>query len=174
MSTPKKKSSKPASASLTRSLPIDPDSLPLEPPKVKLSREARAHAKSPDRVHAEHFAAGRVCANLCQDRSCVTLLETTGYCRLFYIKNWQQIQRKNGVLSGGQLEKYIAEIASKYPDKYLEAIRGDLADIGSFQSVVSTLDIEMTDEDLHSDSSDSGDAAEEVIERVAVDDTDDS
>ncbi len=125
---------------------IDPNALPLEPPTRR--RQAKEPVgKSASRIHADNFAPGRVCAALCQDRECVTLIENTGYCRLFYIKNWQQIQRKRGILKGGQLDKYIGEIATKYPDKYLEAIRSDLGDISSFRNVVTQLDLEVADVD---------------------------
>ncbi len=123
---------------------IDPDAMPHEPP-TKKKQAKEPVGKSASRIHADHFAPGKVCASLCQDRECVTLIENTGYCRLFYIKNWQQIQKKRGILTGGQLEKFIAEIADKYPDKYLEAIRADLGDVQSFRKVVSQLDLEVAD-----------------------------
>lgn len=165
MSSTKKKN--PASGSPK----IDPDAMPHEPPtKKKLAKEPVG--KSASRIHADHFASGRVCAALCQDRECVTLIENTGYCRLFYIKNWQQIQKKRGILKGGQLDKYIAEIANKYPDKYLEAIRADLGDIQSFRKVVTQLDLEVADIELP----DEEEGVEDVVGSVKADvdiDTDD-
>jgi hypothetical protein len=99
-------------------------------------------------------------------------MQATGYCRLFYIKNWQQIQRKRGVLKGGQLESYIAEIASKYPDKYLEAIRSDLADVGSFQKVVTDLDLDLSGclEAAEGENLGTEDAVEEGLDHLELDD----
>lgn len=172
MPTSKKKKASPAPKS-SGSPKIDPRALPLEPP----TRSAQAKeplAKSADRVHSEHFAPGRVCAALCQDRQCVTLIENTGYCRLFYIKNWQQIQRKRGVLKGGQLEKFIAEIASKYPDKYLEAIRADLGDVNSFRKVVSQLDLEAIDDEGVSTEEPGFDSLDQPVTAEIADDADET
>jgi hypothetical protein len=168
----KKKSAAPTQAA--GSPKIDPRALPHEPPTQK-GQAREPLAKSADRIHSEHFVPGRVCAALCQDRECVTLIENTGYCRLFYIKNWAQIQRKRGILKGGQLEKFIAEIASKYPDKYLEAIRADLGDVNSFRKVVSQLDLEVAEIDGEVSADEPGfDDLGEPVKAEVADDADDS
>ncbi len=98
------------------------------------------------------YVPGKICPNLCADKSCQRLIENSGYCRLFYIKNWGLIQRKRQIMGDGQLTRYIEEIVDKYPEKYLEAVRGDLLTHDAFQKVVITLELEAdadapTDED---------------------------
>ncbi len=110
-------------------------------------------AKSAGRSkNSDSYVPGKICPNLCADKSCQRLIENSGYCRLFYIKNWSLIQRKRQIMGDGQLTRYIEEIIDKYPEKYLEAVRGDLFTHDAFQKVVITLELEAdadapTDED---------------------------
>jgi hypothetical protein len=93
-------------------------------------------------IALDAYVPGKVCPNLCADKGCPTLIQNSGYCRLFYIKNWSLIQRKRQILGDGQLTRYIEEIVLKYPEKYLEAVRGDLASHDAFQKIVSALELE--------------------------------
>lgn len=115
------------------------------------------------------YVPGKVCPALCADKGCPSLIEKCGYCRLFYIKNWGLIQRKRQIMGDGQLTRYIAEIAAKYPDKYLDAVRGDLSTHDAFQQIVATLELE-TDVDVPS--GDDDDFAEENLSgiKAAIDD----
>ncbi len=69
------------------------------------------------------------------------------FCRLHYIKNWRKIKRKEAILASGQLNNYVEELVSKYPDKYLEVIRQDLASEKDWSKVVVDLELESSDED---------------------------
>jgi hypothetical protein len=89
-------------------------------------------------------------------------MEEAGYCRLFYIKNWGTIQRKREILAGGQLTRYIEEIVQKYPEKYLEAVRVDLATYGAFQQVVVALELDADLEAATSDEEDFGEVLEVI------------
>jgi len=70
-----------------------------------------------------------------------------GYCRMHYIKNWRRIKRKEGILASGQLNNYVEELVNKYPDKYLDVIRQDLATEKEWGKVVVDLELEGTDDD---------------------------
>jgi hypothetical protein len=73
---------------------------------------------------------------------------TGGYCRMHYIKNWKKIKRKEMILREKKLNSYIEELVSKYPDKYIEAIRQDLASEKDFAKVVADLEIDESLDDF--------------------------
>lgn len=102
------------------------------------SKGSRLNAQGGD---LDPWSPEHICLNPCADKSCKTLIEATGYCRLFYIKNWPTIQNKKKILSDGQLERYLKEIVEKYPDKYLDVIHEDLASPAAFARVVDTLEL---------------------------------
>ncbi len=99
----------------------------------------------------------------CIEKSCDNIRTTLSWCRLHYIKNWKNIQRKQDVLKEGKLQEFIEELISKYPPKYIEAIIKDLADDRDFYRVLNELNItsefEFEEDDFESanDDDDAGD-----------------
>jgi hypothetical protein len=86
---------------------------------------------------------------VCREIGCELLAVAKGYCRLHYLKNWSRIQNKEVILRDGRLKNYIEELVNKYPDKYLEVIRKDLAFENEFAKVIADLEIvESTSDDL--------------------------
>lgn len=83
-----------------------------------------------------------VSSDICREVACEGLATSGGYCRLHYIKNWKKIQRKALILKEGKLNQYIEELVAKYPDKYIEAIRQDLANNREFSKVVRDLELD--------------------------------
>ncbi len=104
-------------------------------------------------------------------------MSTLRYCRLHYIKNWKRIKKKESILKEKRLDIYIEELVSKYPDKYIETIRVDLASEKEFAKVVGELEFEDTSaatEDFESETDTGG--VEEIIDtakRSEFDDDDD-
>lgn len=94
--------------------------------------------------------------SVCREVACEGLATTAGYCRLHYIKNWKKIKRKEIILKEGKLNQYIEELVAKYPDKYIEAIRQDLASDKDFAKVIHDLDLDeaMDDFDVEGEGSD--------------------
>lgn len=80
--------------------------------------------------------------SVCREVACEGLATSGGYCRLHYIKNWKKIKRKELILKEGKLNQYIEELVAKYPDKYIEAIRQDLAYDKDFAKVIYDLDLD--------------------------------
>lgn len=72
-----------------------------------------------------------------------------GFCRLHYIKNWKKIKRKEAILASGQLNNYVEELVSKYPDRYLDVIRQDLASEKDWSKVVVDLELDAADDDAN-------------------------
>lgn len=88
---------------------------------------------------------------VCREVACDSVASTSGYCRLHYIKNWKKIKRKEVILREGKLNQYIEELVAKYPDKYIEAIRHDLAADKDFAKVIYDLDLDESADDLDYD-----------------------
>ncbi len=96
--------------------------------------------------------------DMCREISCESSSSTAGYCRLHYIKNWKKIKRKELILREKKLNQYIEELVSKYPDKYIEAIKNDLADEVAFSKVIYDLELDDSVDDIPAD-----DEADEAI-----------
>lgn len=90
----------------------------------------------------------------CREALCDHDVVVTGYCRLHYIKNWRKIKRKEAILATGQLNNYVEELVSKYPDKYLDVIRQDLGSEKDWSKVVVDLELDSTDDDFGGDEED--------------------
>lgn len=98
---------------------------------------------------AEYDSQGRA---ICREVGCDALAVMAGYCRAHYIKNWKKIKRKEMILREKKLNRYIEELVAKYPDKYIEAIREDLANDKAFSKVVTDLELGESVDDFDSDS----------------------
>jgi hypothetical protein len=85
---------------------------------------------------------------VCREVACEGLATSVGYCRMHYIKNWKKIKRKEVILKEGKLNQYIEELVAKYPDKYIEAIRQDLANDKDFAKVIYDLDLDESADDF--------------------------
>lgn len=108
----------------------------------------------------------------CREPGCEHELLLSGYCRLHYIKNWRKVKRKEAILASGQLNNYVEELVSKYPDKYLDVIRQDLATEKDWVKVVVDLELESSDEEGSGDEDMEGVAEGVRREREFDDDSD--
>ncbi len=111
-------------------------------------------------------AEGRV---LCKYSGCDELANVEGYCRYHYMLNWKRIQLKKKILSEGKLDKYINELTAKYPDKYIEMLRGDLKSEKDFVSVVNELEIDDSDSSISEDDDEGFDEVQEVAGKRSSD-----
>lgn len=103
--------------------------------------------------------------SVCREVACEGLSTTGGYCRLHYIKNWKKIKRKELILKEKKLNQYIEELVSKYPDKYIEAIKNDLASDKEFGKVIHDLDLDESIDDFDAE----GDSPEAIIDHIKRD-----
>lgn len=103
--------------------------------------------------------------SVCREVACEGLSTTAGYCRLHYIKNWKKIKRKELILKEGKLNQYIEELVTKYPDKYIEAIRQDLASDKDFAKVIYDLDLDESVDDFDVE----GENADALIDTIKRD-----
>ncbi|MBS1962428.1 MAG: hypothetical protein JST04_09445 [Bdellovibrionales bacterium] len=100
--------------------------------------------------------------DMCREIACESHSSTAGYCRLHYIKNWKKIKRKELILREKKLNQYIEELVSKYPDKYIEAIKQDLADETAFSKVIYDLELDEGVDDIPTDD----ESDEQVIDSI--------
>lgn len=121
-------------------------------------------------------ASRKSLTNSCREITCDSIPTSAGYCRAHYIKNWKKIKRKEAVLKDGKLNQYVEELISKYPEKYIEAIRFDLANDKEFMKVIRDLELDEAIDDIGSDDSEAPEAVavEGVSSRRGADLDDDS
>jgi hypothetical protein len=109
---------------------------------------------------------------VCREVACEGLATSGGYCRLHYIKNWKKVKRKEAILREKKLDQYIEELVAKYPDKYIEAIRQDLANDKDFAKVIHDLDLDEGSDDFDGEGGESMDSLIDTIKRDFDDDGD--
>jgi hypothetical protein len=153
------KKGKAAMGSQTGSAKAAPAAEPATPPKKSPARASVSRAAGRSGLTARGSLAGSS-EGVCREVACESAATTGGYCRMHYIKNWKKIKRKEIILSEGRLNQYIEELVAKYPDKYLEAIRQDLATDRDFAKVIFDLDLDEGTDDFEGE----GESAESVVD----------
>lgn len=78
----------------------------------------------------------------CRVRDCDQISSVEGYCRYHYLLLWKKIQVRRKILVDGKLERYVEELTSRYPDKFLEMIRKDLRAEKDFLAAIAELEID--------------------------------
>lgn len=117
----------------------------VEVPAPKGLAVLAKEGKGKKATKAEVAAAAKL--KRCREPGCEHEFTLQGYCRLHYIKNWRRIKRKETILASGQLNNYVEELVNKYPDKYLDVIRQDLASEKEWGKVVVDLELEASEEE---------------------------
>lgn len=152
---------KPATKAVARSKEIKgnadvPAKVDLKAELKKQKVAAKAKAKSPKEEVVEELditievegdpeevvltdAEGR---RYCKVKDCDQLDLVDGYCRYHYLLLWKRIQTRKKILADGKLERYIEDLTSRYPDKYIEMIRKDLRTEKDFASAIQELEID--------------------------------
>lgn len=97
----------------------------------------------------------------CKIKDCDQIATVEGYCRYHYLLLWKRIQVRRRILLDGKLERYVEELTSRYPDKFLDVIRKDLLNEKNFLAAITELEI-----DESSSESDFDDEDTQAIEEV--------
>jgi len=133
-------------------------------------KQARATAASLIRSERQTAEAGSEA--ICREVACEALATSGGYCRTHYIKNWKKIKRKELILKEGKLIQYIEELVAKYPDKFIEAIRQDLAVDKDFAKVIFDLELDENVDEFDAENQENGDGmGVDSMKREFEDDT---
>ncbi len=78
----------------------------------------------------------------CRAKDCDQIAMVDGYCRYHYLLYWKKIQIRKEILQDGKLEKYVEDLTSRYPDKFLEMLRKDLRTAKDFMAAIAELEID--------------------------------
>lgn len=103
----------------------------------------------------------------CAEKGCDNLRTTQQYCRLHYVANWYEIQKKREILKEGKLQEYIEELIAKYPPVLIEAIVHDLQDDKDFYRALHELNI-TSDFELDEEAFESVDDDDDSDDDIAV------
>ncbi|MCS6837678.1 MAG: hypothetical protein NZ480_02430 [Bdellovibrionaceae bacterium] len=106
----------------------------------------------------------------CKVKDCDQIAVVEGYCRYHYLLLWKKIQIRRKILADGKLERYIEELTSRYPDKYLDVIRKDLCNEKTFLSLIAEMEIDesSTDSDFEAEDTQSLDEVRGFTESQLV------
>lgn len=99
---------------------------------------------------------------LCRARDCDQAASVDQYCRYHYLLLWKKIQNRRKILADGKLEKYVDDLTSRYPDKYLEMIRKDLRTEKDFMAAIQELELDESTNNEMDYEEDSQSFAEEI------------
>ena len=148
------------------------------PPKKVEIAEAEARVNDEIAVLSENFSWQEIADAIssldffvdhrsddCAEKGCDNLRTSQQYCRLHYIANWYDIQKKREILKEGKLQQYIEELVSKYPPKLIESLLSDLQDDKEFYRALNELNIhsDMEIDDVEFDAAEDDDDADEDI-----------
>lgn len=78
----------------------------------------------------------------CRARDCDQAAMVETYCRYHYLLFWRKIQNRKKILLDGKLDRYIEELMTRYPDKFLEMIRRDLRTEKDFLGAIQEMEID--------------------------------
>ncbi len=111
--------------------------------ELAVEPSAPAHKEREDLSDEEEVvltdAEGR---RYCRVRDCDQISVVDGYCRYHYLLFWKKIQVRKKILGEGKLERYIEELTSRYPDKYIEMLKKDLRSEKDFLAAIQELEID--------------------------------
>jgi hypothetical protein len=169
------KAGKPSQASVNKGKAPGATSTPKAPPALTHKPKSKTSAATGHLKKSTSTGSSKSSMELgdtvCREVACEGLSTSGGYCRLHYIKNWKKIKRKELILREKKLNQYIEELVAKYPDKYIEAIRQDLANDKDFAKVIYDLDLDEGVDDFDSEGGDSVDSLIDTIKRDFDDDS---
>jgi hypothetical protein len=106
-------------------------------------------------IQAGLLKSGKVAIQVCRELACDSAQIGSGYCRLHYIKNWKKVKNRELILSEGHLNRFIADLVQKFPEKVLDALYKDLSTEADFAKTV--IELNLTDPVVPSDDFDSDD-----------------
>lgn len=98
---------------------------------------------------------------ICRVPDCDQIAQVETYCRYHYLLFWKKIQVRKKILDEGKLEKYIEDLTTRYPDKFIDILKKDLKSKKDFLSIIHELEIDESNVD-----DDYEDEAKNYIEEI--------
>ena len=132
-----------------------PSAKPIPAEKVAKKGKGKAEEAAPEAPETEAAAAGEEeegsdevvltdaeGRRYCRVKDCDQLSAVDGYCRYHYLLYWKKIQVRKKILTEGKLERYVEELTSRYPDKFLDMLKKDLRSEKEFLAAIQELEID--------------------------------
>jgi len=66
---------------------------------------------------------------ICKQGGCHDISTTHGYCRFHYLASWRSLKSKEAKRHGQELKLYLAELSRKFPEEFLERLKGEVEDL---------------------------------------------
>lgn len=122
--------------------------------EIEVEEEWTGEEKAPE--DEEIYLTDAEGRRYCRARDCDQAAVVDVYCRYHYLLYWKKIQIRKKILDDGKLERYVEELTSRYPDKFLEMIRRDLRTEKDFLAAIQELELDETaqENDYEEDSRD--------------------
>ncbi len=144
------------------------DKKPAAKAKVKLEETASIAESAPQIpiVAAQNAAPEDIVLTdaegnrYCKGKDCDQIGVVDGFCRYHYLLFWKKIQVRKKILTDGKLSRYIDELTSRYPDKFLELIRKDLRSEKDFAAAIQEMEIDESELENDFDDENSNDIEE--------------
>lgn len=111
-------------------------------PETDASDDALAATPPPAPADDEAVLTDAEGRPYCKVKDCDQIASVDSYCRYHYLLLWKKIQVRRKILMDGKLERYVEELTSRYPDKFLEMIRRDLRTEKDFLTAIAELEID--------------------------------
>lgn len=66
---------------------------------------------------------------ICKQTGCHDISTTHGFCRFHYLASWRSLKTKEAKKHGQELKLYLAELSRKFPEEFLERLKGEVEDL---------------------------------------------
>ncbi len=68
---------------------------------------------------------------ICKDSKCFDMATVRGHCRLHYLANWKKIKTKEAKREGKELQSYLQELATRFPEEYLDKLKAEIEEMAA-------------------------------------------
>lgn len=68
---------------------------------------------------------------ICGLSGCFDMATIGQYCRLHYLSNWRKVKTKEAKKEGKDLQDYLQELSTRFPEEFFEKLRNELEEMAS-------------------------------------------
>lgn len=66
---------------------------------------------------------------ICKASGCFDMATVGDHCRLHYLSNWKKLKTKEAKRQGKELEDYLQELATRFPEEFIERLRNEIEEM---------------------------------------------
>lgn len=71
---------------------------------------------------------------ICKNPACRDVSQIGRYCRLHYLANWRKEKSKEAKDEGSELENYLKQLRTRFPEEFFEKLRAEVEELVSDSS----------------------------------------